>query len=150
MVFYSTPPITRVTSITNKGIYRARDYFTSYGTNPPTRVPRSSSESYGGGAVDTSGSSVEMGLPKGSGYVIGLAIGTGSWVVWAIVFDNLVLGFIFAMTMGLLVFGPMFERGNSKEFSPEQARTVRNLLVAGVLIGVAFCAVLFVRLALMA
>ena len=91
-----------------------------------------------------------MTLPSGSGYAIGLAIGTGSWVIWAIVFDNLVMGFLFAMGMGLLVFGPMFESANTNQNTPEQGRTVRYLLVLGVLIGVAFIAVLCVRLALMA
>jgi hypothetical protein len=93
-----------------------------------------------------------MAMPRGTGYVTGMAIGMGTWIVWAIVFDNLVLGFVFAMMMGLLVFGPMFERSNANEgeVAPEMTRTVRNLLVLGTLIGVAFIVVLLFRLALMA
>ncbi len=91
-----------------------------------------------------------MGLPKGTGYVTGMAIGMGTWIVWAIVFDNMVLGFLFAMGMGLLVFGPMFEKAHAGEVTPEHTRTVRALLILGALIGVAFIAVLFLRLFLMA
>ncbi len=91
-----------------------------------------------------------MAMPRGTGYVTGMAIGMGTWIVWAIVFDNLVLGFVFAMMMGLLVFGPMFERAHAGEVAPEMTRTVRNLLVLGSLIGVAFIVVLLFRLALMA
>ncbi len=91
-----------------------------------------------------------MAMPRGTGYVTGMAIGMGTWIVWAIVFDNLVLGFVFAMMMGLLVFGPMFERAHAGEVAPEMTRTVRNLLILGTLIGVAFIVVLLFRLALMA
>ncbi len=100
--------------------------------------------------MDTSRGSVEMAMPRGTGYAVGMAIGMGTWIVWAIVFDNLVLGFAFAMMMGLLVFGPMFERSNANEIAPEQTRTVRDLLIIGTLIGVAFIVVLLFRLALMA
>jgi hypothetical protein len=89
-------------------------------------------------------------MPRGTGYAIGMAIGMGTWIVWAIVFDNLVLGFVFAMMMGLLVFGPMFEKGNREEATPEMERTVRTLIILGILIGVAFILVLLVRIALMA
>jgi glucose dehydrogenase len=91
-----------------------------------------------------------MALPRGSGYVMGLVIGTGSWVVWAMVLDNLVMGFLFAVMTGLLVFGPMFERASAGETSPEQLGTVRSLLVVAVLIGVVLVVVLLLRLALIA
>ncbi len=90
-----------------------------------------------------------MDLPKGTGYLTGMAIGMGSWIVWAIVFDNLVLGFLFSMGMGLLVFGPMFEKAHAEEVDPGQIKTVRTLLVLGTLIGVATIAVLFIRLFIM-
>jgi hypothetical protein len=100
--------------------------------------------------VETNETSATMDLPKGTGYLTGMAIGMGSWIVWAIVFNNLVLGFLFSMGMGLLVFGPMFEKAHSTEVAPEQTRTMRILLVLGTLIGVATIVVLFVRLFLMA
>ena len=101
-----------------------------------------------GGVVETSASDVRMDLPRGSGYLIGLVIGTGSWVVWTTVFDDLVMGFLFAIGVGLTVFGPAFEMGAAGQHAPEQGRTVRNLLLAGVAIGVAFVAVLLARLAI--
>jgi hypothetical protein len=44
----------------------------------------------------------------------------------------------------------MFESARAGEVAPEQTRTVRSLLVAGLLIGVTLVAVLLARLALMA
>ena len=96
--------------------------------------------------METNEKSMSMDLPKGTGYLTGMAIGMGSWIVWAIVFNNLVLGFLFSMGMGLLVFGPMFEKAHAVEVTPEQTGTVRILLVTGAFIGLATIAVLFVRL----
>lgn len=142
MVFCRGAPA-KVTTATKKGIYGSGDRNAGAGSFPPGKTATGFIR---GGAVETSGSEVRMDLPRGTGYLLGMIIGTGSWVVWATVFDDLVLGFLFAIGVGLTVFGPAFERGTFDQPRPEQGRTVRNLLLAGVAIGVAFVAVLLARL----